>query len=207
VIDPRRYLPRSRAAYVSLAAALFLTLALAGLVVWRDVDQRGLGEETVGAALVGGAFALIDQDGNARRDSDFRGRFMLVYFGFTYCPDACPLALSTMTAALAALGPDAERVVPVFITVDPARDTPSRLKEYAAAFHPGLVMLTGDADALAAVAKAYRVYAKRAEGAGEDYQMDHSSILYLMGPDGLFMTHFDGSASAEAVAAAIRKRL
>jgi protein SCO1/2 len=207
VIDPRRYLPRSRAAYVSLAAALFLTLTLAGLVVWRDFDRRGLGEETVGAALVGGAFALTDQDGNARRDSDFRGRFMLVYFGFTHCPDACPLALSTMTAALAALGSDSDRVVPVFITVDPGRDTPARLKEYAAAFHPSLVMLTGDADALAAVAKAYRVYASRAEGTGEDYQVDHSSILYLMGPDGLFMTHFEGSASADEVAAAIRKRL
>ncbi|MBM3566808.1 MAG: SCO family protein [Alphaproteobacteria bacterium] len=159
---------------------------------------------------VGGPFALTDQDGKPRADADFRGKYMLVYFGFTYCPDVCPTALTTMGQALDILGPKGADVVPVFITVDPERDTPEQLKEYVRHFHPRMVGLTGSKDQIAAVAKAYRVYfAKvRQQGAPEDeYTMDHTSIAYLMGPDGTFVVHFSHGTEPAAMAARIRQAL
>jgi protein SCO1/2 len=115
---------------------------------------------------VGGPFALVDSEGRAVTDADFRGRFMLVYFGFTYCPDVCPTSLTYIAQALDRLGPDADKVVPVFITVDPERDTPEQLKEYVRHFHPKLVGLTGTPEQIAAAAKAYRVYFAKARVPG-----------------------------------------
>ena len=115
---------------------------------------------------------------------------MLVYFGFVNCPDLCPATLQAMSAALDRLGEDGTRIAPLFITVDPARDTPDALKAYAANFHPRLVALTGEAAAIAALARAYRVYYQKAVGGTPtDYQIDHSSILYLMDSDGRYLTH------------------
>jgi protein SCO1/2 len=155
---------------------------------------------------IGGPFSLVDDTGKARTDAEFRGRFMLVYFGYTHCPDACPTALQDIADALAALGPAADQVVPIFITIDPERDTVQSLNGYAEQFDPHFVALTGAPDQVAGAAKAYRVYYRKASDK-PDYLMDHTSIVYLMGRDGAFLTHFTHETTPEQMAAALRKYL
>jgi protein SCO1/2 len=191
------------------AAVIGLGLRLASEAV-RERD-RGPGATTAtGAAQVGGSFTLVDQTGAVRTEADFRGAFMLVYFGYTFCPDVCPVALSTMGAALDSLGERGADVTPVFITVDPARDTVARLKDYAAHFHPRLVALTGTAERVAATARAYRVYfAKRGDDGpeGDEYLVDHTSIVYLMDPEGRYVLHFTHETSAAEMVARIAEHL
>jgi cytochrome oxidase Cu insertion factor (SCO1/SenC/PrrC family) len=155
-----------------------------------------------GTALVGGPFTLTDHNGKRVTDQDFRGKYMLIFFGFTYCPDVCPGELQVMSAALDELGAEGEKIQPVFITIDPARDTPEAMKLYVSNFHPRMVGLTGSEEDIAAVAKAYRVYYAKAKGSenSPDYLMDHSTILYLMGPDGKFVKHFTYGTDAKALA-------
>jgi cytochrome oxidase Cu insertion factor (SCO1/SenC/PrrC family) len=157
---------------------------------------------------IGGAFALTDQNGTRRTDADFRGKLMLVYFGFTYCPDICPTDLLQMALAVDQLGPAGEMVQPVFITVDPERDTPEHLKQYVPLFHPRFVGLTGDAIAIRAAARAYRVYYKKVEREDRsDYTVDHSAFIYLMGRDGEYLGFFPPGTSAGQIADIIRPRL
>ena len=165
-----------------------------------------------GTALVGGPFELVDQHGRTRRDGDFRGRPMLVYFGYTYCPDICPTTLLTMSQGLdgfADTNPDlAKEIVLVFITVDPERDTVETLAVYAPHFHEDLVALTGTAEQVAAAAKAYHVYYAKAEDGGTgDYLMDHSGFIYLMDRAGGYLTHFSHSATAAEIAAGLRQHV
>ena len=154
---------------------------------------------------VGGPFELIDQTGRVRTERDFRGRLLLVYFGFTFCPDVCPTDLQAIGLALDKLGGDADSVQPLFITVDPERDTPRVLKAYAANFSPRLVALSGSAEEIAAVAKAYRIYYKKV-GEGADYSMDHTGLIYLMGPDGRYLAHFSPEATADDIVKDLRQR-
>lgn len=152
--------------------------------------------------VVGGPFTLVDHTGKTATERDFAGRFMLVAFGFTYCPDVCPNTLTLITESLNRLGDKAASVVPILITIDPERDTPEHLKEYVRHFHPRLVALTGTVEQIADVARKYRVYyAKvRPEGAGaQEYLMDHTAIIYLMGPDGQFRTHFPHTMDVDAM--------
>jgi protein SCO1/2 len=156
------------------------------------------------AALgIGGPFSLVDGDGKPVTDKSFRGKYMLVYFGYTFCPDVCPTTLNQVADALDRLGTKADRLAPIFITVDPKRDTPAAVKQFAAAFSPRLVGLTGSAEQVGAAARAYRVYyAERRTGDGpNDYAMDHSSILYLMGPDGRFIAPIRAEETGEQIAA------
>ena len=141
-------------------------------------------------SMVGGPFALVDGDGRTVTDRDFRGKYMLVYFGYTFCPDVCPTSLNTVSDALDRLGPKADKIQALFISVDPARDTPQVVKQYAAAFGPRIKGLTGSPAQIEIAGKAYRVYYKEHRtGTGPgDYTMDHSSVLYLMGPDGAFIS-------------------
>src|SRR5947209_15926558 len=139
---------------------------------------------------IGGPFALIDQSGKPRTDKDFRGKLMLVYFGFTYCPDVCPTDLQNIGLALDMLGEAGERIQPLFITVDPARDTPEHLKDYVPMFHPRLIGLTGDAAAIHSAAAAYRAYYAQVPLKDDDYTVDHSSFVYLMGADGEYLGFF-----------------
>jgi protein SCO1/2 len=158
----------------------------------------------------GGPFALTDHHGALRHDTDFRGSFLLVQFGYTACPDLCPLGLDTMARALEALGPAAARVQPLFITVDPARDTAVALAAFVPAFHPRLLGLTGSEAAIAAVAKAYRVHRRKVltdPARPDDYLVDHGSFTYLMGPDGRFVTLFPFGTAAEPMAATIARHL
>jgi protein SCO1 len=164
---------------------------------------------TSGQALIGGPFELVGKDGKTVTDKDFRGRYMLVFFGFTHCPDICPAELQVMSAALDDLGDKADQVVPVFITVDPERDTPELVTAYVENFGPNFVGLTGSLEAVDKAAKAYRVtYQKfQEEGAGDNYSVDHSALVYLMGPDGKFVTHFPYGTSPEKMAETLRRYL
>ncbi|SED08508.1 SCO family protein [Bradyrhizobium erythrophlei] len=157
---------------------------------------------------VGGPFALTDQAGHARTDKEFRGRLMLVYFGFTYCPDVCPTDLQAIGLALDKLGPDGDQVQPIFITVDPERDTAAHLAEYVPLFHPRLVGLTGSDDAIRKVADAYKVYYARVPlKDARDYTVDHTAYIYLMDRDGNYLGFFPPGTSADRMVEIIRPRL
>lgn len=172
-----------------------------------STEQRGF-FSTDSASTIGGPFQLTDQNGRRRSDAEFRGKLMLIYFGFTYCPDVCPTALTVVTTALDQLGDAADAVVPILITIDPERDTPAVLKDYVAQFSPRYIGLTGTDREIAQVAKAYRVYYAKSPGSGgAPYLMDHTSLLYLVDQNGRFHTHFTHSSRAEDIAAAVRKLL
>jgi protein SCO1/2 len=158
------------------------------------------------AASIGGPFELIDQNGRTVSDRDLKGRPFLVFFGFTHCPDVCPTALFDVSEVLRALGPDADKVNALFVTVDPERDTPDKLKDYLSSFDPHLRGLTGDPGAIAAVAKAYRVYVKKVPQEN-GYTMDHTAIVYLMDKDGRFVAPFNLKRRAADAAADLRKYL
>lgn len=156
---------------------------------------------TTGKALIGGAFSLLDPTGKRVSEADFSGKPMLVYFGFTHCPDICPAGLQVIAAALEKLGPKAEGLTPLFITVDPARDTPEVVGPYAASFDKRIIGLSGTPDDIAKVGKAYRVYMQKAgEPGAKDYSVDHSSFMYLMNSKGEFVKHFPHTVSADTLA-------
>lgn len=191
---------------VSIFAALVL-LTAAGIGGYALMN-RGQPSGT-GIALVGGPFTLTDQNGRRVTEKDFLGKYMLAFFGYTYCPDVCPTELQVMMAALDALGPDGSLVQPVFISIDPERDTPEVLKSYVENFGPRLIGLTGTAEEVAATAKAYRVYYAKSDStpSSTDYLMDHSSIIYLMGPDGRFVKHMPYTTDAAKLSADIKQAL
>src|SRR3954468_9995817 len=153
---------------------------------------------------IGGPFALIDQNGRRRTDVDFRGKFMLVYFGFTYCPDVCPTDLQQMGLAVDRLGAAGDAVQPIFITVDPERDTPGHLKDYVANFHSRFIGLTGDASAIHEAARVYRAYYAKVELGKSDYTVDHSSFIYLMGRDGEYLGFFPPGTAADILVGTLR---
>jgi protein SCO1/2 len=160
-----------------------------------------------GGAAIGGPFRLVDQNGKPFTDRDMQGKPYLVFFGYTHCPDVCPTTLFEMSQLFRKLGPQADRVGALFITVDPARDTAAVLKEYMASFDPHLRGLTGDPKAVDAAIRDYRVYAKKVPLEGGSYEMDHTAIVYLMDKDGHFVAPFDMRRSADAEAAQLQNYL
>jgi protein SCO1/2 len=160
-----------------------------------------------GTVAIGGPFRLVDQDGKPFTDRDMQGKPYLVFFGYTHCPDVCPTTLFEMSQLFRKLGPQADRVGALFITVDPARDTAAVLKEYMASFDPHLRGLTGAPKAIDAAIRDYRVYAKKVPLDGGDYEMDHTAIVYLMDKDGHFVAPFDMQRSADAEAAQLQSYL
>ena len=188
--------------HVLVIALIFVILGLVGLLaIWPG--GTNVGAVTGGKALIGGPFSLINQHGERMTEKDFSGRFMLIYFGYTYCPDFCPLSLSTMTEALDLLDHGrAEQVTPIFISIDPARDTVEQLNDYVPNFHPRLIGLTGTDEEVNAAARAYRIYHAIPPHDDEDdtYAVDHSTFIYLMAPDGTYRTHFNHNASPEEIA-------
>jgi protein SCO1/2 len=207
-------MPKSIFVRAVAGLCLLASVLLVGLVGWRLYGEGAFApsESSAGTALVGGPFTLTDQFGQRRSDAEFRGKLMLVYFGYTYCPDVCPTELQAITTALNELGPAADAVVPIFITFDPARDTVEQMRAYAANFDPRLVALTGSEAEIAAVAKAYRVYyAKRppdaSSDAGDDYLMDHSAVVYLMDRDGGYLAHFTPGTPAKTYVETLREHL
>jgi protein SCO1/2 len=160
-----------------------------------------------GVAAIGGPFRLIDQDGRTATEQDLRGRPFLVFFGFTHCPEICPTTLFEISEILRKLGPDADRSGALFITVDPERDTPKALKDYLSSFDTHIVGLTGDADAIASVAKSYRAIYRKVPLEQGDYTMDHTAIVYLMDKQGRFVSPFSLKRTTDASVAELRKHL
>jgi protein SCO1/2 len=187
------------AAAVLAGAAALTAMAI---VLW----PRG-GQVAVRPSAVGGPFALMDQNGRTVTETDLKGKPFLVFFGFTNCPDICPTALFDMSEVLRRLGPDAEKVNAIFISVDPARDTPEKMKDYLQSFHERISALTGSQADIDAVTKAYKAYAKRVPLEGGDYTMDHSAIVYLMDKNGRFVAPFNLKRPADEAAADLRRYL
>ena len=196
---PRR--PEGRLLYGLLGLLLAVLLVATGAFLWLNGNRSG------GIASIGGPFALENGQGKTVTERDFKGKYMLVYFGYTFCPDVCPTTLNAVADAMDRLGAKANEIQPLFITVDPKRDTPAVVQQYAAAFGSHIIGLTGTADEIARVAREYRVYyAEHRTGPGpNDYSMDHSSVLYLMGPDGTFVAPLRADESGEEMAAALSK--
>ena len=187
-------------------------LALGGTYFFRTIDSSDPSSPlTVGEAAVHSEFSLIDHNGTRVTEADFQGRWQLVFFGFTHCPDICPTTLAYMADVLDRLGTESQRIASFFITVDPTRDTPAVMKEYVQAFHPALIGLTGTEAETAAAAYSFRVYyeKKMEEASAPDgYLMVHSGHIYLMTPDGRYETVFrEGEQSAQELASQIITRM
>ncbi len=184
-----------------------IALFVAGFAAAYFIRLQPQGTLVEGKALIGGPFSLVDTDGKRVTDRDFRGKLMLVFFGYTHCPDVCPTELQTMAELLDKLGTDAKAVAPVFISVDPQRDTPGALSDYVKNFSPRIAGLTGSPDEVASAAKAYRVYFRKADGGSDDYTVDHSAFVYLMDREGSYLTHFLFNTPADAMANVIKKHI
>lgn len=194
---------------IALVPFFLLAAAVAGGTLWRLGDlQSGTGIQTISAPAVqlGGPFTLTDQDGNPRSDTDFRGKYMLIFFGYTFCPDVCPTTLAVVSAALDKMGQRADRIVPVFVTVDPERDTPAVIKTYLSAYGTRWTGLTGTEEEIASAAKAYRVFYRANKDDGTNYTVDHSGVVYLMKPDGTYLANYSPSNSPDEMAADLTRK-
>lgn len=198
-----------------IAIASVIGLAIAAVIAWWSVQSERTARTTLvpattlaPGATVGGDFSLVDHTGRAVTSADYAGRFRLMFFGFTYCPDICPTELQVMARVMDQLGEEARHVAPLFVTVDPERDTPTQLAEYVALFHPSIQGLTGTPEQVRETANRFRVYYAKAPGAdAASYVMDHSTYTYLMGPGGEFLTIFARGTTAEDIAGALRSYL
>ena len=196
-----------------LIAALFAFVVSVGVARAEDVlpDQataaQMMDDLMYGRGTVGGPFTLTDSGGRQRSDSDFRGKLMIVYFGYTFCPDVCPADLMAITQALDALGPAADGVQPIFITVDPERDS-KVLAEYVRAFHKSLIGLTGTPEEIRKVANAYKAFYAKVPGTPNgDYVIDHTGVIYLMGRGGEYLGFMPPQTGPEKLTEILRKQL
>jgi protein SCO1 len=189
----------------SIATAIVIAVVVILMHPWRTLNDAGSGAD------IGGPFTLTDQNGNQVTEAILQDHLNLVYFGYTYCPDVCPTTLQDITTALDSMGDDAGQVQPIFITVDPERDTVQVMKEYVGWFHPSLIGLTGTVDQIDAVKAAYRVYSNKVpqedDETGDNYLVDHSSVIYVMGPDGKYLTHISYGTTPEEMAKTIEDLL
>jgi cytochrome oxidase Cu insertion factor (SCO1/SenC/PrrC family) len=189
----------------SLAALVLAGGMIAATLVETRANHSAAASTATAGATVGGPFALVGGDGKPVTDRDYRGKLLLVYFGYTYCPDVCPTTLNNIAQALVALGTQADSIAPVFISVDPKRDTPQVMGRYVTSFDPRIAGLTGSDAQIATVAKEYHVYyAPQAADQTGDYLVDHSSLVYLMDRDGKILKVFAGSLSGVEMADAIK---
>lgn len=198
--------------FFAICCALGLLSSAAGQVPAEEADASSaaalMDALMWGQEPIGGPFELIDHTGARRTDADYRGKLALIYFGYTYCPDVCPTDLQAMASALDLLGDGARAVQPLFITIDPERDTPEHLANYVSLFHPRLVGLTGEAEAVRRAARAYKVYyAKVVLPESSDYVMDHSAFIYLLDASGRYLGFFPPGTSPERMATIIGSHL
>ena len=197
--------PRFAIAAVVLAGVLVLAAGALLAIAYRENPKGAAG--TLLSSAIGGPFRLEDQNGKPFTDADLKGKWHLLFFGYTHCPDTCPTALNEISLALDRLGKKRDEVGVVFITVDPERDTPEVLKSYVQSFDAKIVALTGSPDEVAQAAKAYRVfYAKHPRSDG-GYEMDHSAVIYIMDPQGRFTATLTPDATADAMAQRLEKLL
>jgi protein SCO1/2 len=196
-----------RTARILVAAGAFV----AGLVLCTAVILLVTGRDGVPTmpqvAAIGGPFSLTDQNGRTVTEQDLKGKPFLVFFGYTNCPDFCPTTMFEISEVLKKLGPAADRTRALFITVDPERDTPAALKDYVSSFDPHIIALTGEPEAIAAVAKAYRAYYRKVPLKDGGYTMDHLVLVYLMDKDGRFVSRFKLDRPIDDSAAELRKYL
>ena len=199
------------AATIKVTTALLVLVLVTAYVagVWPFGGKLEEVAESQGRALVGGPFSLVDHTGRRVTEADFAGQSKLMFFGYTYCPDMCPLGLATIAAAYDQLDPaEQAQLVPIFVTVDPERDTVDAIADYVDLFHPAMVGLTGTAEETDAAARAYRVYYRKAESeSATDYLVDHSTFTYLMDGDNHYVTHFGHDASPADLVEGIRRHL
>ena len=186
---------------------LVLALILLGLLLFAYPREEGA--KTGDNVLIGGPFSLVDTKGNAVNDAAFRVKIMLVYFGFTYCPDICPTELQVISSALDLLGPKAKDVAPLFITVDPERDKSAVMADYLSHFHPAIIGLTGSPSAIAEAASQYKVYYRKIEDeeAAAPYTVDHLSVVFLMDGQGKYLSHFTQNTKPKEMADTIKTAL
>jgi protein SCO1/2 len=200
----------NRTTTIALALAGVLAGAGLGMLALRAPSSTTDAETQVtGKAAVGGPFSLVDQTGKRVTDKDFRGHYMLVFFGYTSCPDICPSGLQVMSAALDKLGPRGADIVPILITLDPQQDTPQKLASYIKSFSPRLIALTGTDGDIAATAKAYRVFFQKIpdEQDPSHYSIDHSGLFYLMGKDGALLAPIPHTTDVDQFVQEIDKAL
>jgi protein SCO1/2 len=203
---------------IVLVAFVVVGLVAAG-ALWRLGDMRPQSgpvttvaeEASPSTDEFGGPFTLTDQDGMRRTDTDFRGKYMLIFFGYTNCPDVCPTTLAVESEALAVIGERANQIVPILISVDPMRDTPERLKVYMSAFGPNFVGLTGTAEEIEQAADAYEVYYMAhldgRFGGAEGYSVDHTGNIYLMSPEGKFVSYYSPGIRPDELAADLMMKI
>ncbi|MEZ5648155.1 MAG: SCO family protein [Alphaproteobacteria bacterium] len=192
-------------AFLVLAAAL----GVGAVELWRIRSANGLAqltEKVTGTATVGGPYSLIDQEGNRVTERSFPGLYRLIVFGFTSCPDVCPTELQNISDTLDLLGSDVNKIQPLFITVDPERDTPAVMKDFISHFHPRIRGLSGTPEEVAAAAKAFRVYYQKVPTNEPNfYMMDHSTVIYFMDPGGQFLVHFNATTTPKDMADTIHR--
>ena len=182
---------RSFKLLVSILCLILVILIASG--AWLFVRQSD--ELHKGSDLVGGSFELVDQDRNNITNNSFPNKYKIIYFGFTFCPDVCPMGLTTISEALDSLGTKAKHIQPIFITLDPLRDTAKVLKSYKENFHESIIFLTGSLEQIRSVAKRYKVYFQKTNN-DDDYLIDHSAITFIMAPSGGYLKHFGPNATA-----------
>jgi protein SCO1/2 len=197
---------QSRRALITLGTLL---LCLWPALVWAQHEPERSAAELMDVLMwnrepVGGPFALVDHTGRQRTEADFRGKLLLLYFGFTYCPDVCPTDLQSIGLAIDQLGKAGEEVQPLFVTLDPDRDTPQHLANYVPLFHPRLIGLTGDPSSIRQAARAYKVYYAKVPTADDDYTVDHSGYIYLTDRAGQYLGFFPPGTPPDRMADIIR---
>jgi protein SCO1/2 len=199
-------MPGTRA-FAWLVIAYLLGFGFASAAGGQQTAAEMMDDLMYGHGTVGGPFTLTDQDGRQRSDSEFRGKLMIVYFGYAFCPDVCPADLMAITQALDVLGPEARNIQPIFITVDPERDA-GVLKDYVAAFHPSFIGLTGSPGEIRKIANSYKAFYARVPGErGGDYSIDHTGIIYLMGREGEYLGFMPPQTGPEKLTEVLRKYL
>ena len=186
--------------------SVLLVMGPASLTSQSDVVGKTV---TMGTAAIGGPITLVSTNGETVTNQSYRGKWLLIFFGYTFCPDACPTALNNISVALEKLGADASKLQPLFITVDPQRDTREVMREYLKSFDSRIVGLTGTQAQIDSVVKEYRVYVaqQKSESSGDDYLVSHSAYIYLMDPQGKFVNVIRGSEDGEAIAAWLRREM
>lgn len=198
---------KNRFSRIALFSAFGLVLA-AGLA-WMQTSPQNPQTlnliEPLSDAPFGGPFELVNGNGETVTDKDFDGRYRLMFFGFTYCPAVCPTELSRMTDVLNGLGEDADKIAPIFVSVDPERDTPEVVKDYVSNFHSNLIGLTGSRAQIDHILAGYKIYASKVEMEGMDgYMVDHSSFTYFIGPDGRLLALFKPQDTPEDIITSIQ---
>jgi len=198
---------QNRILRIALGLAVGALIA-GGLIAGQILSDQNGHSLSVTARDFGGPFTLVNQDGETVTEADFEGKWRMLYFGFTFCPAICPTELQRIATTLEELGPLGEKITPIFISVDPERDTPEVMKQYVALFHPRMIGLTGSVEQIKTVKKSYKIYSARVQDETmSDYTVDHSSFIYLMSPDNDLVRIFRTEDPVEEIVTVSRQAL